>query len=79
MYKRQEEMLGEAIGEAEEWAGRGMGLEVEPRDLKCNKRREYERKEFMDKICLLYTSSPPVCSLRSVISWAGRSCPLSRI
>ncbi len=45
-----EEMLGEAIGEAEEWAGRGMGLEVEPRDLKCNKRREYERKEFMDKI-----------------------------
>ena len=44
-----------------------MGLEVEPRDLKCNKRREYERKEFMDKIvrqtgltvsklCLLYTS-----------------------
>ena len=39
-----------AIGEAEEWAGRGMGLEVEPRDLKCNKRREYERKEFMDKI-----------------------------
>lgn len=45
-----EEMLGEAIGEAEEWAGRGMGLEVEPSDLKCAKRREYERKEFMDKI-----------------------------
>ena len=45
-----EEMLGEAIGEAEVWAGRGMGLEVEPRDLKCNKRREYERKEFMDNI-----------------------------
>ena len=42
-----EEMLGEAIAEAEEWAGRGMGLEVEPRDLVCNKRREYERKEFM--------------------------------
>lgn len=29
---------------------RPWGLEVEPRDLKCNKRREYERKEFMDKI-----------------------------
>lgn len=45
-----EEMLGEAIAEAEEWAGRGMGLEVEARDLKCVKRREYERKEFMDNV-----------------------------
>lgn len=45
-----EEMLGEAIAGAEEWAGRGMGLEVEPKQLKCAKRREYERKEFMDNI-----------------------------
>ncbi len=45
-----EEMLGEAIAEAEEWAGRGMGLEVEARKLTCTKRREYERKEFMDNI-----------------------------
>ena len=44
-----EEMLGEAIATAE-WAGRGMGLEVEPKDLVCNKRREYERKEFVDNI-----------------------------
>ena len=43
-------MLGEAIATAEEWAGRGMGLEVDPKDLVCNKRREYERKEFVDNI-----------------------------
>lgn len=47
---RGEEMLGEAIASAEEWAGAGLGLEVEPSDLTCNKRREYERKEFMDNI-----------------------------
>lgn len=45
-----EEALGEAIATAEEWAGVGMGLEVEAKDLKCKKRREYERKEFMDNI-----------------------------
>ena len=45
-----EEMLGEAIATAEEWSGTGMGLEVEARDLTCRKRREYERKEFMDSI-----------------------------
>ena len=45
-----EEMLGEAIATAEEWAGVGLGLEVEARDLTCTKRREYERKEFMDNI-----------------------------
>ena len=45
-----EEMLGEAIATAEEWSGAGLGLEVEPCDLKCVKRREYERKEFMDNI-----------------------------
>ncbi len=45
-----EEMLGEAIATAEEWSGRSMGLEVERRDLVCKKRREYERKEFMDNI-----------------------------
>ncbi len=45
-----EELLGEAIATAEEWAGVGMGLEVEARDLTCEKRREYERKEFMDNI-----------------------------
>ena len=45
-----EEALGEAIATAEEWSGVGMGLEVEARDLACRKRREYERKEFMDNI-----------------------------
>ena len=45
-----EEMLGDAIATAEEWAGTGLGLEVEARDLKCVKRREYERKEFMDNM-----------------------------
>ena len=45
-----EEMLGEAIATAEEWSGVGMGLEVEAKDLRCVKRREYERKEFMDNI-----------------------------
>lgn len=45
-----EEMLGEAIATAEEWAGSGMGLEVEPSELKCVKRREFERKEFMQNI-----------------------------
>lgn len=45
-----EEMLGDAIATAEEWAGTGLGLEVEAQDLKCVKRREYERKEFMDNM-----------------------------
>ena len=45
-----EEALGNNIAQAEEWAGIGMGLEVEPGDLTCVKRREFERKEFMDKI-----------------------------
>lgn len=45
-----EDILGEAIATAEEWAGTGMGLEVDPKSLKCHKRREYERKEYMDKI-----------------------------
>lgn len=45
-----EDMLGEAIATAEEWTGSGMGLEVEPKALTCNKRREFERKEFLDNI-----------------------------
>ena len=45
-----EDALGEAIATAEEWAGCGMDLEVDPKQLKCEKRREYERKEFMDNI-----------------------------
>ena len=45
-----EEMLGDAIATAEEWSGAGMGLEVDPKALTCKKRREYERKEFMDNI-----------------------------
>ena len=45
-----EEVLGEAIATAEEWSGTGMGLEVEAKALVCEKRREYERKEFMDNI-----------------------------
>lgn len=40
-----EDILGEAIATAEEWAGTGMGLEVDPKSLKCHKLREYERKE----------------------------------
>lgn len=45
-----EEMLGDAIAEAETWAGYGMGLEVDAKSLTCTKKREYERKEFMDNI-----------------------------
>lgn len=45
-----EDILGEAIAKAEEWTGTGMGLEVDPKSLKCHKRREYERKEYMEKI-----------------------------
>ena len=45
-----EELLGDAIATAEEWAGFGMGLEVEARALVCKKRREFERKEFIDNI-----------------------------
>lgn len=45
-----EEVLGESIATAEGWTGRGLGLEVEARDLVCRKRREFERKEFMDSI-----------------------------
>jgi len=45
-----EDILGEAIAKAEEWSGTGMGLEVDPKSLKCHKRREYERKEYMEKI-----------------------------
>lgn len=45
-----EEMLGDAIAVAEEWAASGLGLEVERRALKCTKRREYERKEFIDNV-----------------------------
>ena len=45
-----EELLGEHIATAEEWSGAGLGLEVDAKDLTCTKRREYERKEFMDNI-----------------------------
>ena len=45
-----EEMLGNAIATAEEWSGQGMGLEVDEKNMKCVKRREYERKEFMDNM-----------------------------
>lgn len=44
-----EDILGEAIATAEEWAGTGMGLEVDPKSLKCHKLREYERKEYMER------------------------------
>lgn len=45
-----EELLGDAIATAEEWSGRPMGLEVDAKELSCTKRREFERKEYMDKI-----------------------------
>lgn len=45
-----EDMLGDAIATAEEWSGTGMGLEVDADALTCTKKREYERKEFMDNI-----------------------------
>lgn len=48
--KGGEDALGEAIADAEEWSGRAMGLEVESKNLKCHMRREYERKEYMEKI-----------------------------
>lgn len=45
-----EEMLGDAIATAEEWSGRGMGLEVDAKALTCEKSRAFERKEYFDKI-----------------------------
>ena len=45
-----EEILGNAIATAEEWAGAGLGLEVDAKALTCTKRREFERKEVMDNI-----------------------------
>lgn len=45
-----EEMLGNAIADAEEWSGHALGLEVERDALKCKKRREFERKEFMQNL-----------------------------
>ena len=45
-----EEMLGDAIAAAEEWSGRGMGLEVDAKALTCEKSRAFERKEYFDKI-----------------------------
>ena len=45
-----EETLGEAIGLAEEWSGLNMDLIVDPSELSCVKRRDYERKEFADKV-----------------------------
>ncbi|MBY4797401.1 4Fe-4S binding protein [Collinsella sp. AGMB00827] len=45
-----ENQLADYIATAEEWAGTGLGLEVDPARLTCKKRREFERKEFMDDI-----------------------------
>lgn len=45
-----EDSLGDAIATAEEWSGLNMDLIVDPSELVCVKRREYERKEFADKI-----------------------------
>ena len=62
-----EDILGEAIAKAEEWAGTGMGLEVDPKSLKCHKRREYERKEYMEKIAR--TTGLTVTKLRQRRHW----------
>ncbi len=86
-----EDILGEAIAKAEEWSGTGMGLEVDPKSLKCHKRREYERKEYMEKIArttgLTVTKlNPATAALASVTqklrpiairlpSWSARSTP----
>lgn len=48
--KGGEDALGDAIATAEEWAGTGMGLEVDAKALKHEKRRDYERKEYMERI-----------------------------
>ena len=45
-----EEMLGEAIATAETWSGEAMGLEIDRRQLRCRKRREFERKEFVEGV-----------------------------
>ena len=45
-----DDALGESIATAEEWAGTGLNLEVDASELVCVKRREYERKEFVDKV-----------------------------
>ncbi len=67
-----EEALGEHIAQAEEWAGEGLGLEVEPGDLVCVKRREFERKEFMDKVFkttgLAVTKANPVVAAATSVA-----------
>lgn len=45
-----EEVLGNAIADAEEWAGTGLGLVVDADKLVCKKRRSVERKEFMEGV-----------------------------
>ena len=66
-----EEMLFDAIGRAEEWSGSSMGLEVDAKALRCHKRREYERKEFVDNVkkstgVALTKSNPAASAVNSV-------------
>ena len=66
-----EDTLAESIGQAEEWAGRGMGLEVSEHDLDHTKNHAFERKEFLDSIAkqgiaALGTVNPAVAVARSI-------------
>ena len=67
-----EEALGERIAQAEQWAGAGLGLEVEESALACVKRREYERKEFVDKVLkttgLAVSKANPVAAAATTVA-----------
>lgn len=45
-----EDVYVNAIGQAEELSGKGMGLEVDEHSLDCTKNHAFERKEFIDSI-----------------------------
>ena len=45
-----EETLADSIGQAEELRGRGLGLEVDERDLDRTKNHAFERREFMESL-----------------------------
>ena len=66
-----EQVYVEAIGEAEELSGKGLGLEVSERDLDRTKNHAFERKEFMDSIAkqgmaAIGTVNPAVAVARSI-------------
>lgn len=66
-----EDAYVEAIGQAEEMSGRGLGLEVDEKSLDRTKNHAFERKEFMDSLAkqgmaALGAVNPAVAVARSI-------------